>query len=408
MSKARAALTHAMAVLVILGLPATNAADALLEQQNAVEDMGEATHAKRRNHVIVSSQNGDYPNPIAAAENALTGDSWCVSPQLPKHPCVINILAGIYILPQTLSVPAGVALQGVEKHRVLLVAGRGVPVAVASEGPLIRDLSIISDEPGGIALAFNQRLRRVFISARFMALAGGDVCCFPGFPGPTAFDISDSEIVGRIEGVLASLRAERSRISGDIRIAGLEKLELRNTHVSATRVVQDLILTNETLGDVVIIGGSLTAPGNYALAVLDILGRDIGRDIEILIVGTHVNGSIRLNRETEGFNTFDGVTVIGEIDSGGPVTGTTTILRSYIDASARPNELALWLGGELAEPIRIRESFVKGAVRLATSGHATITSSVLAGPLLGNRNNMTCKNVFDENYQRFESSCPPD
>jgi probable HAF family extracellular repeat protein len=72
MSKARAALTHAMAVLVILGLPATNAADAPLEQQNAVEDMNEATHAKRPNQVIVSSHNGDYPNPLTHADNSET------------------------------------------------------------------------------------------------------------------------------------------------------------------------------------------------------------------------------------------------------------------------------------------------------------------------------------------------
>ena len=85
-----------------------------------------AARAAADNRVIVAKRDGDYSNPIAAAKNALEGDRWCISPSLPQQPCVIEIRAGIYVLPQTLIVPAGVALVGQDKRQVMLVAAKGV------------------------------------------------------------------------------------------------------------------------------------------------------------------------------------------------------------------------------------------------------------------------------------------
>ena len=185
-----------------------------------------AAHAAGDNRVIVSKRDGDYSNPIAAAKNALEGDRWCVSPSLPKQPCVIEIRAGIYVLPQTLVVPAGVALVGQDKREVLLVAGKGVRQAVASRGPSIAQLSIVNYEPDGIALVFGAALRSVALRARAVALTNaGD-----GFEVPGGFDISNSEISAdrvavqvSVVNIVLPFHARHSRIYGGFRAIGIDR-----------------------------------------------------------------------------------------------------------------------------------------------------------------------------------------
>ena len=115
-----------------------------------------------QNQVVVSPINGDYVDPITAANNALAGDKWCVRTPPSRPACILNIAAGIYILPSTLLVPADVSLVGAEKREVQLVAGNTVTgAAVVSQGPEVSDLSIIAKQPGLTGLVFSHNLNRV-------------------------------------------------------------------------------------------------------------------------------------------------------------------------------------------------------------------------------------------------------
>jgi hypothetical protein len=102
------------------------------------------------NTVTVAPTGGNYTNPVTAANNATTGDHWCGSPQLPASPCVMNIAAGIYILPSTLNIPDPVKVVGAGRTATLLVAAKGLATAVTSRGRGISDLSIINHQDTGV------------------------------------------------------------------------------------------------------------------------------------------------------------------------------------------------------------------------------------------------------------------
>ena len=373
---------------------------------------------KQRNQVIVSPRKGDYPDPIGAAKNAYEGDHWCISPKLPKHPCVIKILSGIYVLPETLHVPAGVALQGVETREVLLLAGRGVSVGVLSEGPLIADLSIGSDEPNGIALAFNNKLRRVHVSS-----AGGGLVdvYLAGVSYTTAvnFDLVDCEIQADGSAIYsegASLQIRSSRLISKlstIYVGYMGELSIKDSSITMTGDSPDgAIYADETQGDIEIIGGTISAtyPEGWgsSIELHDMYA------VDFIMIGTHVAGDIYLDGEFGvGNNILDGVTIKGSFNALSYLSSNTTIRRSLIDASDSNQPIAIRYGGDDAtRPLEVFGSWIIGETRIndgvLSPGPATFFSTILSGPLVGDRAYLTCKNVLDANYVDYQNTCPPE
>jgi hypothetical protein len=395
--------SHRATALAILAL-------LILEQ---TVNPAEAATTTQLNRVTVSTRDGDYSDPIAAANNALQGDTWCVSP-LPDRPCVIRILAGIYVLPQTLVIQPGVALVGAEKHQVLLIAGKGLPVAVASGGPSIANLSIVNDDPEGVALVFGGRLRGVSVQARRFALTNE----FGEFRVPGGFDLANSEIsadgmavVVQTVDVVLPFRARNSRIIGGTRAMLVKRsggfflrdceVAARSSDVSGGIIAIEIEVTE--LG-VDITGGSIFAEntGGGASAGLSIALdlHDIDISSNVRMMNTQVFGGIQLDRDNAGFDTFDGVNIKARSEGIVSVAegGNTRVLRSRIDAP-----VALDLRVESAQPVEINQSFLKGDVKLHQNP-TKIKSSVLTGTLSGGE--ITCRNVYDANYLLHSSDCP--
>jgi len=102
------------------------------------------------NHVLVAPTGGDYTDPVEAANNALVGDHWCVSPQLPASPCTMKIAAGIYVLQTVFSPPLELSVSGESQEETILVAAKHLNIAVVSRATSLSDLTIIDHQPDDI------------------------------------------------------------------------------------------------------------------------------------------------------------------------------------------------------------------------------------------------------------------
>jgi hypothetical protein len=399
-----------------------------------------APGTRRRNVVTVSKRGGDYSDPIAAAKNAYEGDVWCALPRPREPPCVIEIHSGIYVLPETLLVPEGVAVVGQEQRQVLLLAARRISPTVASRGPLIAKLSIVNDERVGTALVFAATLRSVTLRARGTALTNiGSSFEFPGtfFEVPGNFDIADSEIYGGGSGVSAgivvaapSFRARHSRIHAGRRAISFTSdvstgdLLLRDCEISVAGADGGAVTGIEidaTDGRVEIIGGSISVQwtggadsGNATgLDLHDIRGANdiLLRNTSLVVGGAKFNRAVVLDKEGfGGVHTFDGVNIA--VAPGGEPTvpavgiraveagGETHLRRTHIDAPLAMD----WQIDCCAQPVEIQQSFINGDVNV-DQAPTQVRSSVVTGALRGT--DVVCRNVYDANFVLHRNACPP-
>jgi len=309
--------------------------------------------ASGTNSVTVAPSGGDYTSPLAAADNALQGDHWCVSPQLPTNPCMLNIAAGLYYLPNTLNIPEGVMVVGAGRTATLLLASKGSVAVVSSRGRGLSDLSLINhqDQGGsnGLVFAFGpndnpapgaNQITRVTI----------DVVAPDGGTGITTREVGDS----RLEDVKIIVRGR-----------------------FATGISQFM------------------PPVQIVNSVID-------------VVGTEVAAGIAQQEFAGGPSNIRGTSISAQgplvFTRGIDAAGVSTPLH-ISDSSIVSNGIALSMNGK--SPITISHSTLRGD-RWYVTGEAPITAtdSILDGGASYGSGQATCSNVYDRSYQLLTNTCP--
>ncbi len=352
--------------------------------------------------VTVSKTGGDYTDPVTAAANAFSGDTWCVAPQWPAQPCVMAIGEGVFILHQTLSIPAGLVVAGAGKGATMLVADNGVETAVTSFGNVrISDLTIVNSQLGGArttglnadAPPVPAALTQLHDVAIHVAGAAQNVAVLRN----NSLEILDSEItaVGQdatgISGgsgpdVPTDVTLERSRVSAETalneRSGNFGTLRLVDSQVSgAVSFDRESSLLEIVRSGIV---GNVTAHNDWVrVAISDSSITGIVNTYtsgngaaSVLITDTNVEGNVVWGHASN--TTFDGLTVHGELVLYG---GLARVLRSYIVNSA---STAAALSLRETANVELEQTFVEGALALAAEAQSPAPSLLkcVGGPCL--------------------------
>ena len=386
-----------------------------------------------RNSVIVSKTGGDYSDPVTAAKNAYAGDTWCVAPQWPQHPCVMAIGDGIFILPETLNIPAGLAMSGNGKGDAMLVADNGVETAVSSFNSVrISDLTIVNSQPGGarttgidVRTPGGGGLAELHDVAIHVSGAAQNVALVKNL----SLEIFDSEItaVGQdttgIQGLAeinsSNLTLERSHVSAEMAIHedffrfGVT-MRLVDSHVSGTVFFEPEASLLEIVGTEIV--GDVTAWNDFVRVV--IAGSSIKGNVDLTKIGsggmeirlTDTNVEGRLVAERSANTEFDGLTVHGEFVLEGV---TSSVLRSYI-VNSTTTAPALSLG---SARVQLEQTFVQGTQALAagvggglSSGESRLeaSSSVLVGAVSTSAGSvLSCTDTYGADYELLNATCQP-
>jgi hypothetical protein len=376
-----------------------------------------------RNSVTVSKGGGDYTDPVTAAKNAFSGDTWCVAPQWPLQPCVMAIGDGVFILRETLTILEGLAVSGNGKGDTMLVADNGVETAISSLGNIrFSDLTIVNSQPGrarttglnirrpgpGAVLQLDNVAIHVSGAAQNVAVVrGGSV------------EILDSEItaVGQDTAGISAIpppdlgtrvTLERSRVS-----AALALNDEQAAPGVVMRLVDAQIFGNirfdaegsplEIVGSQIV--GNVTATNDavrVTIADSSIKG-SVGAKYSLGITNTSVDGGIGVS---QGGATVDGLTLHGRFSVGEPAFGGfATVVRSYISTESAAAAFSLTYGS-----VQLEQTFVQGALAVAVDARSRLqaTSSVLAGPVSGSAGAViSCTDTYGADYELLNASCQP-
>ena len=373
--------------------------------------------------VTVDKTGADYTDPVAAAQNAFAGDTWCVAPQ-PDHPCVMAIGEGVFILRETLDI-SGLVVAGAGKGATLLVADNGVETAVAASNSRLSGLTIVNSQPGGAqtigllgaggSMQLHDAAIHVSGAARNLGVGKRHV---------NSFEILDSEItaVGQdstgIETLIpdepnAVMTVERSLVSGagaaldetetdigptvrliDSRISG-------NIRYGTERTLLDILRT-EVLGNISAGNDEVRVriTDSYIKGVVGVGGELSGHNL--VITDTTIEGVVNANHSFGDF-TFDGLQLLGELNLG---AAKVHVLRSYI--SSLSNVAALSLGAGTI--LQLEQTSIEGAlaVTVAASSNLQSSSNVLAGPISASPTAvLSCADTYGADYELLTPSCQP-
>jgi hypothetical protein len=302
------------------------------------------------NSVTVAPSGGNYTSPVTAANNALQGDHWCASPQLPGSPCVMTIAAGVYILPSTLNIPEPVKVVGAGRTATLLVAAKGLGTAVSSRGRGFSDLSIINHQDSGGA-------------------SGLDF----------AFGMNDEPVAGtnQIARVTIDVVAPGAAVGISTREAGDSRLENVNVIVRGAQATG----INQFI-----------PPAAIVDSLIDVVGTDFAQGIE---QQAEPGGPASLTRTT--VTAFGTSTATAVFLSGTRGTFTDSLLVSQ--------GKALQVFG--ASPVTITHSTLRGASWFV-GGSSTLnaTDSILDGAATYGSTQATCSRVYNRSYQLLANTCP--
>lgn len=305
------------------------------------------------NTVTVAPTGGNYTNPVTAANNATTGDHWCSSPQLPANPCVMNIAAGIYILPSTLNIPEPVKVVGAGRTATLLVAAKGLAPAVTSRGRGISDISIINHQDtgagaDGLSIGFGMNDDPV-PGANQIARVTIDV-----FTPGTAFGLSTGE-------------------NGDSRLEDVKIIVRSGTGSNATGINQ------------------FKPPAAIVDSLIDVAGGNLVWGIN---QQDQPSGPANLTRSIV-VATGPLATGVFMIDTAITITDSLLVGQTY----------ALQAAGR--SPVTITHSVLRGQ-NWFSGGSSTLnaTDSVLDGQASYGSTQATCSRVYNRSYQLLLNTCP--
>jgi hypothetical protein len=387
------------------------------------------------NIATVGKSGAEYTDPVTAARNAYAGDTWCQSPTV-AAPCRIQVAQGVFILQETLSLPNLVSLAGAGKDITLLIARRGIEVAVATGlgGPSdIADLAIVNSQ-SSTSRAVGVDLENQCSLARVAIHVSGSV-------SPTAIDASST--AGNVTVVDSAISAHGGQTAVGMRLAGPDG-QLRNLTVAATggtlenigidnpNVFIATMLNVEALAD----GGNravaaqnrshedgntpsitdsrFTARSNavaIGLSMVNVAGGSVLRTRAFALGGTSgVGASIGLDGPPQGSPiTIEGLVAAGntvalsvaggrsQLLKGVHLTSEGTALRSEIDFATN------------TIPV-IEDSFLEAPVAIDIGNGFDdfiarhLTNVVLAGERR-NIGGLSCTEVYDENYDLLDASC---
>jgi hypothetical protein len=376
------------------------------------------------NEVTVAKSGGDYTNPVDAANNAYSGDTWCQNPDQAR-PCRINIAAGIFVLPETLRLDGLFVVTGAGKDQTILVADNGIVTAVdntftslGSSGTTLSELTIVNHQPGtaqavGFREQFGAALEKVAIRA------SGATSNFGILSGDSSF-LRDCEISasgGQDATAVStefSAQLERSFLSAT-------GASLSNTGITYNFSDGVIFATDSQVVAVggfeaVAVGGSVDWTGGEAIAIADNRavgiedrrdGRTFLRNARVIARGGTEGTGITMrsiatpqevtNSIIEGSTTgLVGTSVNGaRYELGGSqITGGDTAIRLQIDD---------WDGDRTV----ISNVVARGtnAIVITLPMGVTIANSILAGQREYAASDMSCTNVYDENYNQLDSNC---
>jgi hypothetical protein len=388
--------------------------------------------------VTVSKSGGHYTDPVTAAENAFAGDTWCVAPQWPDDPCVMDIDLGIFILHKTLVIPGGLFVAGAGKGNTMLVADNGVEIAVSTFGNAkLGDLTIVNSQPGGAQTAG--------LAAGFR---GPGLCCDTRENGLAVLRDVAINVGGAARNwavvqneSLDIMNTEISAVGQDT--AGVFQLydytpsdvKIEGSHISAAKAMRyesaGALGTTIRIVDSRLVGEVLFEPENSLLEVLEteIVGnvRPGNDQTDVVFKRSSIKGDLTIHPATNGVTIAD-TTLEGNLSGGGvfytnvdevTVHGATrlsatllSIGRSFFVSTSTAPALELH-GNALYGPpiILINQTFVQGMQAIAVTpntpvGRFEISSSVLAGsvsPVAWLR----CTDTHGADYELLSDSCQP-
>lgn len=389
------------------------------------------------NAVTVSHDGGDYNDPVTAANEALSGDTWCVNPTR-DAPCTISIDEGIYILSETFAVPANVAVLGAGKTATLLVAAPGVEVAVTA-GAAVEALSVINRQDLSIARAVGVRTYGAAALTRVAVRAEGAVDNVGLEFGDADFSIlldeSDVTAAGGHNAVaidmntgFGNLEASASRISAIgamLDNEGITKffdnggdVVLDQTAVVAsggTRAV-GISISDEEGGDVTVTGGTVTVSSTQRAS--GITGGEFSQDLTLEDVRIVVDAPDALGFGWNGVNDVV-VSVTGVLVDSSDVAVSLSMETTQPDTMfiagsqliGRRRALDITTREIVGLSVEIEGSLLRGEEWIGTAGgedRVAVSNSILDGDVsLQGPVVLTCSDALGSDYQPLGSDCLP-
>jgi hypothetical protein len=305
------------------------------------------------NSVTVAPSGGNYSSPVTAANNALQGDHWCASPQLPASPCVMNIAAGIYILPSTLNIPDPVKVVGAGRTATLLVAAKLLPIAVTSRGRGFSDLSIFNHQDTG----------------------GAEGLVF-GF-GPDDEPVPGANQIARVTIDISTPQVGAGISTREVGDSRLEDVKIIVRGSQATGINQ------------------FVPPAAIIDSVIDVVGTAFAEGVA---QQGPPAGGVSLTRTI--------ITAHGNANARAYAAEGNSLPFTMTDSLLVSEESALDMFG--ASPITINHSTLRGATWFRRTGAGTLnaTDSILDGGAVYGSGQATCSRVYDRSYQLLQNTCP--
>jgi|GEM_PF-3169483 hypothetical protein len=389
------------------------------------------------NAVTVSHDGGDYSDPVTAAQQAFSGDAWCVNPTA-DAPCTINIDEGVYVLNETLDLPERVAVRGAGKTATLLVAASGVDVAVVAWGA-VEDLSVINRQDSSIARAVGLRavgdasLSRVAvraegaidnvgleISANFsIVLDEADVTAVGG-NNAVAIDLNTGG--GNIEANSSRISAigallENEGISKFFDVGGSVVLTDTTVVASGGTRAAGIAISDEEGGHVTVIGGLVGASASER--AIGIAGGEYSEDLVVEDARILVDAP-----EAVGIG-WGGVMDVSISVANVLVDSTDVAVSWSVESTETSNSVEIvasqLVGGRRALDIdtrdfigltvEVRDSLLRGNESIGSAGgehQVAVKNGILDGDIsLQEPAVLTCTDVLGGDYQPLGSDCLP-
>jgi hypothetical protein len=387
------------------------------------------------NIVTVGKSGADYTDPVTAARNAYAGDTWCQAPTFDAL-CQIRVSPGIFILQETLSLPAFVSLIGAGKGRTQLIARRGLEVAIAmapgfDASAAIQDARVVNSQPSiaravGVSVeGANASLQRVAVN-----VAGATAIAIDSTHAQDGLGVVHSEVSARggqrAVGVLAPGRGFVIDSYGDLSV-------LATGGATESIGILDRAFDGTSVANV-----SVTAIGGMKAVAAELIGsEDAGTSInDSHFVALADGEAVALETDAGSGGLLSSTRVIarGSTSGTGALVGTSgppgppIVVSSLI---AEGTTTGLQIGGE--SPYTIRGSHIVGSGTALRSGVAPdgagqslIENSFFEAPvsvefsdqsppaklisdvLAGVRRigaNLTCTEVYDETYRLLDATC---
>lgn len=318
------------------------------------------------NLVTVAKSGGDYADPIAAANNAFSGDTWCHSTGSQTSSCTMQIKAGIFILPGTLTLPPGISVTGDGTGDTQLIARKGLELAVIAQANFLSDLTIVNNQNGlarAIGLRSTETSGSLPITRVTIRVAGAKENVGFQSVGPEDTVLTQSTIVAtggdNAFGIDNNLGFANTTLVDSTVMA----LDGKVNNIGITQFMDDS-------GEISLQDSTVVAAGGSYAAGLSLGDEDSSYSI--------IRGTISASSSTGAARAIAG----GEADSGLEVIGTNL-------SASGPSAIGIfWYGvrpNVLLDGVQIRSTGIAFSSYIEDVGNVRITRSQLAGGTLGMR-----------------------